>query len=32
MTNSAISFEELPRVASEHQTELQEIKETMQAF
>lgn len=32
MTNSAISFEELPRVASELQTELKEIKETMQAL
>lgn len=32
MTNSAISFEELPRVASELQTELKEIKETMQTL
>lgn len=32
MTNSAISFEELPRVASELQTELKEIMETMQTL
>lgn len=30
MPNNTIGFEELPRVASELQTELKEIKETMQ--
>lgn len=32
MVQTAISFEELPRVASELQTELKEIKETMQTL
>lgn len=32
MPNNTIGFEELPRVASELQTELKEIKETMQTL